>query len=59
MSVTIADAPGSFGNYLVELDAAVFYQYSPNLLFTLLAGYLVPDVEDHAWGIGFRTRFLF
>jgi hypothetical protein len=57
--VGATDAPGIFGNHLVELDAAVFYQYSPNLLFTLLAGYLIPDTEDHAWGIGFRTRFLF
>ncbi len=57
--VGATDAPGIFGKHVVELDAAVFYQYSPNLLFTLLAGYLVPDTEDHAWGIGFRTRFLF
>jgi hypothetical protein len=57
--VGATDAPGVFGNYLVELDAAVFYQFNPNLVFTLLAGYLVPDIEDHAWGIGFRTRFLF
>jgi hypothetical protein len=57
--VGATDAPGLFGNYVVELDAAVFYQYSPNLLFTLLAGYLVPDIEDNAWGIAVRTRFLF
>jgi len=57
--VGATDAPGLFGNYLVELDAAVFYQYNPNLLFTLLVGYVIPDVENNAWGIGFRTRFLF
>jgi hypothetical protein len=57
--VGATNAPGTFGNHLVELDAAAFYQYNPNLLFTLLVGYVVPDLENNAWGIGFRTRFLF
>jgi hypothetical protein len=57
--VGATDAPGLFGNSLVELDAAAFYQFNPNLLFTLFAGYLFPGEGDNAWGIAFRTRFLF
>ncbi len=48
-----------FGSSLVELDAGALYTYNPQLSFQFIAGYLIPDKGDDAWGLSFRTRFAF
>jgi hypothetical protein len=57
--VGASDAPGRWGDWLVELDAGVFYNVNANLSIQLLGGYIVPDQGDHAYGLAFRTRFVF
>lgn len=50
---------GLFGDYVVEVDAGIYYQFNANLSLTLLGGYLIPEQGDGAYNFGFRTRFLF
>jgi hypothetical protein len=57
--VWASDAPGIWGDHVVEVDVGVLYQYNTNLNFSLLVGYLVPGAGDDAWAAGWRARFLF
>lgn len=51
--------PGVYGDRVLEWDAGLIYRYTPNLTFTAIAGYVVPDTGDNAWALAFRTQFRF
>jgi hypothetical protein len=48
-----------FGDNAVEVDAGLLYTYNSNLSFQFIAGYVVADQDDDAYGLSFRTRFAF
>ncbi|MBI4014217.1 MAG: hypothetical protein HY359_18010 [Candidatus Rokubacteria bacterium] len=50
---------GVYGDNAIEIDGGVIWRYNPNLTITGLAGYVVPDEGDDAWGVTFRTQFSF
>jgi YfaZ precursor len=57
--VGASDAKGVFGNGLFEADGGVFYTLNANLSIQGIAGYIVPDQGDNAWGAAVRTVFNF
>lgn len=50
---------GIFGDHVHEFDAGLTYTYNANLSFQGIAGYVIPEKGDDAWGVWFRTRFVF
>lgn len=52
-------ASPKFGDSVFELDAGVMHRFNSNVTMNLLAGYLIPDKGDSAWGIAWRTVFGF
>ncbi len=57
--VGASDADGLFGKNVFEFDGGVFYTVNANMSIQGIAGYLVPDVGDNAWGAAFRTIYRF
>ncbi|MGH2651030.1 MAG: hypothetical protein ACRDHK_07465, partial [Actinomycetota bacterium] len=48
-----------FGDNAFEIDVGALYTYNTNLSFQLVAGYVIADKDDDAWGIIYRMRFAF
>ncbi len=57
--VAASEGTGVYGDHAVELDAGALYTYNANLSIQLIAGYVLPDRGDDAWGVTWRTRFAF
>jgi hypothetical protein len=57
--VGATDQQGPYGDWLFEIDAGATYRFNPNLVFNLFAGYMIPDSNDEAWAVAFRTQYSF
>ncbi|MBI3454464.1 MAG: hypothetical protein HY002_01575 [Candidatus Rokubacteria bacterium] len=57
--VAATEGSGVYGDHAIEIDAGALYTYNANLSFQAIAGYVIPDAGDNAWGMSFRTRFAF
>lgn len=57
--VAASEGTGVYGDHAIEIDAGALYTYNANLSFQAIAGYVIPDAGDNAWGMSFRTRFAF
>jgi hypothetical protein len=53
------DAEGPYGDALFEIDAGATYRFNPNLVFNLFGGVMIPDEDDLAWALTFRTQYSF
>lgn len=54
-----AGAGNVFGDHVFTVDVGAYYQLNANLSIRALAGYLIPDKGDDAWGLVFRTQYSF
>jgi len=54
-----SDQDGVWGSNVIEIDAGANYRFNPNVIFNLIAGYMIPDSGDSAWGVAFRTMYSF
>ena len=57
--VLATDAKGPYGDWLFEIDAGATYRFNPNLVFNLFGGVMIPDEDDLAWALTFRTQYSF
>ena len=57
--VGASDAAGLFGDWAFEFDGGIFYQLNANLSIRGMGGYLIPDKDNNAWGLAFRTQYAF
>jgi hypothetical protein len=57
--VMATDAKGPYGDALFEIDAGATYRFNPNLVFNLFGGVMIPDEDDLAWALTFRTQYSF
>jgi hypothetical protein len=58
VNATDAQSP-KWGDWVFEIDGGLIYRFNPNVTMNLLAGYLIPDENDSAWALAWRTQFAF
>jgi len=50
---------GTFGDWIIEIDAGPTYRLNPQLSFQLVFAYLLPDEGDNAWAVLSRAFYAF